>query len=561
VRPSVFAYPFGDHDPAVVELVRGEGIEIALTTLAGHNRVPLADPLRLRRTNVNPRGARLLALRLLPVAEPLDRWRQKRRAARQRTETDRGAAARARSGYATAPANSANATAGPDEGARRGPTPDPAPIAYVMSRFPKLTETFVLYELAALEAMGAAVEIFPLLRERAPVAHPEAEQWARRAHYHPFLSVPILRSQLHFLRADPKRYLGLLLEVLRRTLGSANFFFGALGIFPKAAHFAREMQLRRVRHLHAHFASHPAAAAFIVHRLTGIPYSFTAHGSDLHVERRMLDAKVAKAAFVVTVSEYNREMIVGECGEAARGKVHVVHCGVDSSVFAESAPQLSPRDRKVNLVCVASFEEVKGHVHLVEACRILRDLGWRIRCQLIGEGPLRREIEMSVARAELEDVFVFHGGLPRPQVARLVSIADVAVLASQQTRSGKREGIPVALMEAMAAGLPVVASRLSGIPELVDHKVSGVLVPPADPLALAGAIAFLAENPETRARMGQAGREKVRNEFDLQRNARKLLALILGEPATEPKPGDTKRPTRRKRRGRVSTSEQAEARP
>ena len=130
-----------------------------------------------------------------------------------------------------------------------------------MSRFPKLTETFVLYEMAALERMGTAVEVYPLLRERTSVAHPEAERWAERAHFRPLLSAAIVRSQLHFLRADPKRYGALLFEVLRRTWGSFNFFVGALGVFPKAVHFAYEMQARQVRHLHAHFANHPAVAA------------------------------------------------------------------------------------------------------------------------------------------------------------------------------------------------------------------------------------------------------------------------------------------------------------
>ncbi len=399
-------------------------------------------------------------------------------------------------------------------------------VAYIMSRFPKLTETFVLYEMLAVEAAGIAVEIFPLLRNRQPVAHPEAEDWVRRAHFHPFLSLPILRSQLHFLRRQPRTYLRLVSEVLRKTWGSANFFFGALGIFPKAVRFAHEMQRTGVSHVHAHFATHPALAAFMIHRLTGIPYSFTAHGSDLHVERRMLETKIMAAAFAVTVSEYNRHIMVEECGGRFGERIHVIHCGIDPDVFrpglarAEGGP--------CRIVCVASFEEVKGHRYLLEACSLLRERGVQFRCDLVGDGPLRREIAALIVRNSLDEHVWVLGAQPRPEVLRLLAAADAAVLASYPTPQGKREGIPVSLMEAMAAGLPVVASAISGIPELVTSGVSGVLVPPADPHALADALQRLAEDPELRLNMGHAARDAVRRDFNLHSSARTLAALFRG---------------------------------
>jgi glycosyltransferase involved in cell wall biosynthesis len=398
-------------------------------------------------------------------------------------------------------------------------------VAYVMSRFPKLTETFVLNELVALEALGARVALYPLLRERQAVRHPEAERWTRRARFLPFVSGPILRAQLHYLRHAPRTYLGLLREVLRRTWGSANFFLGALGIFPKSVRFAYEMERTGIAHVHAHFASHPAVAAFIVNRLTGIPFSFTAHGSDLHVERRMLDAKVQRAAFAVTVSEYNRRLMMEECGEAAGAKIHVIHCGVDLDAFN---PQRLPRAAgPLRMLCVASFEEVKGHRHLLDACGLLRDQGLDFVCDLVGEGPLRRDVERRIAELELGDRVRVLGGRARPEVVRLFQEADLAVLPSQPTAQGKREGIPVVLMEAMASGLPVVSSALSGIPELVDAGVTGLLVPPANAAALADALATLARDPELRRRMGAAGRQKVVREFDLRANTAALLDLFL----------------------------------
>src|SRR5437867_33231 len=338
----------------------------------------------------------------------------------------------------------------------------PGKVAYIMSRFPKITETFLLYEILALEEFGVPVEVYPLLREYQPVTHPEAERLVQRAHFHPFISLPILAAQLHFIRRRPLAYFRLWAEVLGATWGSANFFLGALGIFPKAVRFAYEMARQEVTHVHAHFASHPAVAALIIHRLTGIPFSFTAHGSDLHVERRMLDKKVAAAAFAVTISSYNKEVMVEECGEAARNKIHIIHCGVDTSVFSPHRQSLA--QRPFQILCVASFEEVKGHKYLIEACQLLRDRGVDFTCHLVGDGPLRPVIEAQITAAGLLDQVRLHGGVPRADVVRMLAEADVMALASVPTRSGKREGIPVVLMEAMASGLPVVTSAISGIP-------------------------------------------------------------------------------------------------
>ena len=319
--------------------------------------------------------------------------------------------------------------------------------------------------------------------------------------------------------------------MLRRTWGSPKFFIGALGTFPKAVGFAYDMQRGGVTHIHAHFATHATVAAFVIHRLTGIPFSFTAHGSDLHVDRRMLDAKVDAASFAVTVSNYNREVMVQTCGERSRYKLHVIHCGVDPQHFVPMPRGASAG--RLRLVCVASLETVKGHTYLVEACRILKDRGLDFRCSLAGDGPRRRALLLQVRRAGLEDCVHLLGGQTRPQVARLLADADVAVLASHPTREGKREGIPVALMEAMAAGLPVVSSAISGIPELVESDVTGLLVPSGDPMALAGAIERLDADPVLRERMGRAGRQRICDDFNLETNTRQLLQLFSATPVTE----------------------------
>jgi colanic acid/amylovoran biosynthesis glycosyltransferase len=409
----------------------------------------------------------------------------------------------------------------------------PAPVAYVMSRFPKLTETFILYELLAVEAAGQPVELYPLLRHAEPVSHPEAIELVRRAHYEPFLSRAIVSSQVRALRERPRAYLGALAALVRGTLGSANYFFGGLAIFPKVVHMALRMEAQGVRHVHCHFANHPAAAGFLIHRLTGIPYSFVAHGSDLHLDRHMLDRKVAEAAFVVAISRDNLEEIVTECGEWARERVEVVHSGVDTVRFH---PRPAPADpaRRFTVLSVGTLHEVKGQAVLVDACRRLRDAGVEVRVRIVGDGEDEAMLRDRIAAAGMASTVTLDGRLDRAQVIEALGEADLLVAPSVVARNGKREGIPVVLMEAMSCGLPVVASRLSGIPELVDDDVSGLLVSPGDAAGLAAAIRRLVEDPDLRARMGAAARARIERDFDLGTNARVILDRIDGAGAARP---------------------------
>jgi glycosyltransferase involved in cell wall biosynthesis len=399
-------------------------------------------------------------------------------------------------------------------------------VGYVMSRFPKLSETFILGEIQAVEEQGLRVELFPLLREREDVVHSEARLLVTRAHYQPFLSLPILGSQLHFLRRRPRRYLGALWALLRGTWGSPNFFIGALGIFPKVAHAARLMEAGGVVHVHCHFSSHPAAAGFVIQRLTGIPYSFTAHGSDLHVDRHMLCDKVAEAAFVVPISEFNRNVILRECGEHLAEKLVVIHCGVDTDLFRPR--DVAESERPFTVICVGTLHEVKGQYYLVDACRLLAEEGIQLACTLVGDGRDRPALQRRIADAGLEGRVTLAGRRTQAEVAELLHSADVLVAPSVPTKRGKREGIPVALMEAMSGGVPVVASDLSGIPELVENEATGLLVPPRDARALADALRRLHDDPSFRRRLGLAGREKVVREFDVRKSASALARRFRG---------------------------------
>jgi glycosyltransferase involved in cell wall biosynthesis len=399
----------------------------------------------------------------------------------------------------------------------------PVRVAYVMSRFPKLTETFVLDEMIAVERHGAAVELFPLHRERGGPVHPEAGPWVARAHYLPFVSPAILGSNLRLLVRHPRRYLGTVVAMLRGTARSPNFLIGGIGIFPKVVHAAQQMTRLRVDHVHCHFANHPALAGWLIHRLTGIPWSFTAHGSDLNVDRTMLPQKVREATFVIAISETNRRLIETTCGGPA-SNVTVLHVGIDTSRFAPAAGG-TPDDakRRPRVLCVGTLHEVKGQRYLIEAARLLADRGIGFDLTLVGDGPDRADLEALAAAVRPPGTIAFAGQQVRAAIVQMLQEADLLVAPSVPTRAGKREGIPVVLIEAMASGVAVVASHLSGIPELVEDGVTGRTVPPGDTGALADAIAELLADPERRRRLAAGGRDRVMAEFDLDRNAECLV--------------------------------------
>lgn len=405
-----------------------------------------------------------------------------------------------------------------------------------MSRFPKLTETFILLEMVAVKEQGVAVEVYPLVREKADVIHPEAEWFVERAHYVPFLSWRVLRANLQFLRRKPRLFFSTLRHLLTGTWRSKRYFTRALALFPKSVYFAAHMEAAEITHVHAHFASHPAAAAYVIHRLTGIPFSFTAHGSDIHRDRTMLAEKVAAARFVVPISDFNKRVILDACAGQFAEKMVVIHCGVDTKQFRplcqngnQSGVEAGAESNLLTLCSIGTLHEVKGQRFLIEACRLLAERNLNVHCHFVGDGPDKAALMRQSAEAGLSGHITFHGQQTRAEVAKLLQTTDIVVAPSVPSSDGRREGIPVALMEAMATGLPVVASRLSGIPELVDDGVNGLLTPPGDAVSLANALERLRLDPALRRRLGRAGRQKVLEDFDLDKNAMLLAQRFNGE--------------------------------
>lgn len=406
----------------------------------------------------------------------------------------------------------------------------PMKIAYAVSRFPVITETFILREIASIEALGVDVELYPLQRQSPQQAQPQALQYIENANYLPWLSFAILWGNLQCFIKSPARYVKTLFNLLRANLGSARFFAGAIAFFPKAVLMARKMQAADTTHLHAHFASHPAAVAWVIHQLTGIPYSFTAHGSDLHRCQKMLAEKVESAAFVVAISKYNHQIIADHSSEKFHHKIKVIHCGIDLPHDREPAGNHTcDADEKIfKVVCVGTLHEVKGQRFLIEACVQLLTQGTDVQCEFVGDGPDRDLLQQIVKEHRLEEKMVFHGRRTTPEVQEIVSSADLLVAPSVPTKDGRREGIPVVLMEALSWGVPVVASDLSGIPELVQHEVTGLLVPPGNVDELAQAIQRFSREPGLKELTTMNAYRLLESSFNNECSTRQLLHLIKG---------------------------------
>jgi len=395
-------------------------------------------------------------------------------------------------------------------------------IAVMVSRFPLVTETFILRELIELERQGQPVLLVPMLKETPRVVHEEARPWVERAFYTPWFSLAIAAANMRSLRRQPARYLGLLVRLMAGSLRSPAVLARTLAIFPKSVYLSEQLLAQGIEHIHAHFATHPATMAVIVSELTGIGFSITAHAHDIFVQRALLGMKLRRAKFVRTISEFNRNFLVDLYPEAA-SRIEVIHVGIDPRNYnATPLPVSSPP----LLLSVAAFKPYKGLPVLIDACARLASAGVDFRCEIIGDGPQRPQIEERIAAKMLGGRVRLLGNLPQHEVAERMRQATVLVLPSVVADDGQMEGIPVALMEAMAAKLPVVASSLSGIPELVEYGRTGLLVEPGNPDALADAIRQILSNRELAQEMGRRGRERVLDRFVLSSTVAQLLAVF-----------------------------------
>ncbi|PYI87357.1 MAG: hypothetical protein DME26_06370 [Verrucomicrobia bacterium] len=354
----------------------------------------------------------------------------------------------------------------------------PSRIAYVVSVFPKLSETFIAGELAELRRRGVELCVLSLRQPAERVRH----EFTTRAELDKITCY------------DPAKFSAILREF-------------------------------RPQLLHAHFATKALATARELAKELGLPFTFTAHGYDIRRKAPPDFAQRAAAArAIITVSKANARYIAARF-RVPFERIHVIPCGVDTDRFHPPKvggsegqnPSLSSRTPQI--VCVARHVQVKNLGLLLEACAVLRDRGERFRCVMIGDGPLRGELEEICQRIDLQEIVVFAGALEQAQVLEWWQRASVAVLTSEN------EGMPVSLMEAAACGVPAVATEVGGVPELIENGVTGLLVPPGDTVALADSIQTLLQDPSLALRMGVAARRRAEEHFSVRRQVDRLQAL------------------------------------
>jgi glycosyltransferase involved in cell wall biosynthesis len=394
-------------------------------------------------------------------------------------------------------------------------------VGYVVKMYPRFSETFILNEILQLEGQGAEIHIFSLKYPNDGRFHAELSLVRASVTYLPGTFVEQFRlagaENRLLLKKRPLRYLKALAHVVRQRKP-----FYALKRMMQAAKLVVVAEREGIEHLHAHFATSASRVAFYAAMLSDITFSFTAHAKDIYQEEKdeaHLREKLAAARAVVTVSEYNRRHLLGIW---PRARVERIYNGIDLEKFVPGRDKPAPP----TILSVGRLVEKKGIPDLVEACGILKKRGVSFRCEIVGKGELESRIRSRVAALGLEDVVSLPGPRPQGELRGLYRRADIFVAPCVVARDGNRDGLPTAILEAMASGLPVVSTPVTGIPEAVVNGETGALVPEHAPEALADALQDLLEDPNLREKMGIAGRRRAEEKFDISRNASRLRRLL-----------------------------------
>lgn len=381
-------------------------------------------------------------------------------------------------------------------------------IGYVLKRFPRLSETFILNELIELERQGVHLEVFSLKR---PLDEPR----------HPLLTQ--LRAKVTYLAVETDIGTAASQDLVDLVAGLSPAkpdHWPALG--EKSVTLARLAVASRLQHLHAHFASDATTVAMAAAQVARVPFSFTAHARDIYhcyvtpeVDDGARRMKIGAAAFVTTVSEFNRRHLCRIAASAHTRKIVRLYNGIDLRKFKPAHTQ-PPSNRTI--LFVGRLVAKKGVSDLIEACRILKERDVPFDCEIIGDGPLRDALTEQIRTSGLAARVALRGALPQDLVLEAMLGARVLALPCIVAGSGDQDGLPTVLLEALAAGLPSISTAVAGIPEIIDHGVTGLLVEPSSPAMLADAIREILENDALAMRIATAGRKKAMSTFEITAN-------------------------------------------
>jgi glycosyltransferase involved in cell wall biosynthesis len=394
-------------------------------------------------------------------------------------------------------------------------------VGYILKKFPVLSETFILNELLELESQGIALQIFSLERPNDPRFHEDLPKLKARICYVPdFSDAGVLYK--HTTRAAHiynRHYWKTLKYVLRRGKPSL------LWRFFQSCYIANQAKSFKVHHFHAHFATRPASAAFLASSITGVPYSFTAHAMDIfksNLSKKSLAKKMRRAKFVISISEYNRRYL-SQFLDGESGKIVRIYNGINLERFK---PDGRAKRETFTFLCVARFVEKKGHRILIDACDRLRGRGLEFECWLVGKGKLRSSIKQSIKERRLQKFVKLLGPHSQEEVLGRCHEAHAYVLPCTVGSDGNRDGLPASMIEALACGLPVITTPMTGNPEVVKSNQNGLVAPFDDPEALASAMERIMCDRPLYERLKANARASVLSRFNLHETAPSLGRLF-----------------------------------
>ncbi len=403
-----------------------------------------------------------------------------------------------------------------------------ARVAYITTCFGALSHTFMRREIRELQELGLDITLYGIRRDISSLLSPEEQALVEATTYvYPLRVFGVLSAHVRLLIAAPVRYCRTLARAIRNEERSPGRHLKMVYHFFVSSWLALDMRRRRITHIHAHFMNVPATITMYCAGLLGIPFSVTNHTGAIRPLRHMLGLKekLRRARFLCAVSGDNqREMNrIWPCAQ----KSYVIRCGVEihDHASADGRGAHGPRE-SIKVLGVGRFVEVKGFEYLIQAIKVLEDRQVPATLTLVGDGELRADLERVVRECRLEHAVVFAGYVKPSDLQAIFTMHDVCVVPSIETGAGVKEGIPVVIMEAMAAGVPVIATGYSGIPEIVRDGESGLLVPEKDPVGIAEGIVRIVREPGLRDTLVANGRRVIVGEFNAHANAKRKHELF-----------------------------------
>ena len=414
---------------------------------------------------------------------------------------------------------------------------DTLKLGYFVKMYPRISETFIVNEILELERRGVEISIFSLKKPDEGRFHPQVSQVKANVYYldsrQNKTGWPLIREHWPFLEPCKARLWELVEEVMMQGSDRQLEL-----LFASASASATALELG-LDHLHAHFASTPSTAAYYASRISGLGFSFTAHAKGIFrdtIDIEQLRSKASAARFVATVTHYNKRHMLSILPSIQPENIKVVYNGIDLDLFRYAA--MSHREAGL-ILSVGRLVPKKGFCDLVAACSILKKQGVSFKCVIVGDGEQRRQIESLIRELGLEDQITLVGSMNQADVREYLNKASVFALPCIADADGNQDALPTVLLEAQAAGCPIVSTNLSGVPEIVDHNKNGLLVSPGNADELAEAIKEVLGNRELAQKLAIEGRRKAESTFDVKKNVAVLEQHFRAAISESEAPGGT----------------------